>query len=108
MLPDALLVAMCDELQEMDGQSTYGLRGWLQHQKDLGQRPHDDTQDELAITRSLCERMSVRGLPTQPRRYAADSKSCDIVVGLSDGRDAWIEAKVYYTAYFKDADVTFQ
>jgi hypothetical protein len=93
-------------LREMDAESPFGLRGWLKHLRSKGLKAHRGQPDEVAITGSLCDYLTRNGVASEPRAYGSGG-FCDIVSTLSENREAWIEAKSYYTIYFDDADVSF-
>lgn len=108
MLPSDYVQVLASVLKGMEDESAFGLRGWLKHLRSQGDKPPTASQqDELAITDSLCKRFTSLGFPSRPERYPHSNEYCDIVSRLPNRNAIWIEAKVYYTVYFDDKDLTY-
>jgi hypothetical protein len=81
-------------LKEMDVESPWGLRGWVDYVS-------MNLQAEVAITDTLETRLTEKGLPTKHQvkyPYSTTGSSSDLRLVLDDGR-FWIEAKVDYTVW---------
>lgn len=103
---DIFFPALEKALKRLDGESPFGLRGYADHL--LGTRKR--IQDEEPISRGLCKCLFDAGLPAfaevlYPIRNsvgAITDKFCDLVVRLRNDEFLWIEAKVFFTEYYKD------
>jgi hypothetical protein len=101
MLPTTYTDALSAALKAMDDESPFGLRGWVKY---IGRH----VQDEPAITRELCSRLTECDFRSRAPRYPQTGESCDIVSSLPGGGEVWVEAKLYYTFYFGNGDHSYE
>ncbi len=96
--------AIAAALEATDRDLTYGLRGIVQHLRETGRASTHNYGDEVAIISELCESLTRRGIPARSRPNSVP----DISIELAGEGELGIEAKVYYTMFFRDGDAEWR
>jgi hypothetical protein len=91
-------------LRDMDQTLPYGIRGIVKHLEETGRVIRGNNQDEVAVISQLCSQLRDANIPAK----ANPSIVPDIDVAYGGPDRIKVEAKVYYTAFFQNADLAYR